>query len=62
MDVIGGLFGGIVGTWLIYGCTLPAGSIGFILTIISSFSSALLTCVRMVNDSEVQANRCSVYA
>jgi hypothetical protein len=57
MDAIGGFFGGVVAAWLIYGRTIPAGSVGFTLTIINSFSSCLLHCIRMVNETEVQANR-----
>jgi hypothetical protein len=57
MDAIGGFFGGTVAVWLIYGRTIPAGSVGFTLTIINGFSSILLICIRLVNETEVQANR-----
>ena len=57
MDAIGGFFGGTVALWLFYGRSIPAGSIGFTLTIISAFSSTLLVMIRVVNETEVQANR-----
>jgi hypothetical protein len=57
MDAIGGFFSGTVAVWLIYGRVMPAGSIGFTLTIINSFSGSLLICIRMFNEVEVQANR-----
>ena len=57
MDAIGGFFGGSVALWLVYGRTIPAGSVGFTLTVISAFSGGLLVTIRVMNDAEVQANR-----
>lgn len=60
MEGLGGIFSGIVATWLLYGIgakSLEAGMIGFILRLLNYFSKEILAWVRMSNDLEVQANR-----
>jgi hypothetical protein len=57
MDTLGGIFAGIVATYLVYGGGFTAGSVGFTLTLISAFSGVLVNWIRFLNEAEVQANR-----
>ncbi len=60
LDSLGGIFAGIVAAWLVYGGDFSAGTVGFTLTLISSFSGFLVIWIRLVNEAEVQANRFGV--
>jgi hypothetical protein len=57
MDSLGGIFAGIVAAYLVYGGGFTAGTVGFTLTLISSFSGVLVAWIRLLNEAEVQANR-----
>jgi hypothetical protein len=57
IDIIGGVFSGIIATWLVYGSGSAAATIGFTLTLITNFNTILLMWVRTFNGLEVQGNR-----
>jgi hypothetical protein len=57
IEVIGGLFSGIIASWLIYGTAKSSSAIGFAIVLLNNFNRQLLLSVRMYNELEVQVNR-----
>lgn len=54
IDMLGAVFSGIISTYLVYGGHLEAGYAGFTLSIVLSFTSQLLTWVRLYNILEIE--------
>ncbi|ORX36515.1 hypothetical protein BD324DRAFT_651753 [Kockovaella imperatae] len=56
VDMLGALFGALLGAFLVYGPRMDASTSGFALSQAISFSSMILWWIRMVNEMEVEGN------
>lgn len=54
VEALGGLFAAAVSVYFIYGSNLPAGYIGFTLSMVVNFADIVLDWVRSYNDFELQ--------
>lgn len=54
VEALGGLFAAAVSIYFIYGSDLPAGYIGFTLSMVVNFADIVLDWVRSYNDFELQ--------
>lgn len=54
VESLGGLFAGSVSVYFIYGSNMPAGYIGFTLSMLVNFSRLILSWVRVYNEFELQ--------
>ena len=54
IDLLGGIFSGIVAAYLVYGLDASAGRVGFALSVVLSFAGEVLYCVRFWNMAEVE--------
>ena len=61
VDSLGGLFAGAVATYLLYGPSLTAGSVGFTLSVVLQFSQGVLYWVRFYNLAEIEGRRVIIY-
>lgn len=52
LDFLGSVFAGTVAAYLVYGSSITAGSVGFILTLVLRFSQSILEVVRWYNRVE----------
>ena len=52
LDFLGAAFASAVAAYLVYGSTVTAGSVGFILSLVLRFSQSILEVVRIYNSLE----------
>ncbi len=57
VETLGGLFAATVSIYFIYGSNMPAGYIGFTLSMLVNFADIVLGWVRNYNDFELQGDQ-----
>ena len=61
IDGLGAIFAGVVATYITYGGQLDAGSAGFTLNLVLTFTGYILAWVRLYNILEIEGTHLSFY-